>query len=83
MLSVEIRVNGSLIAAFAAINRGAVDSTGRYRYEYQGVRFPVDFGPPVATNGFIEHMRQDGAEVLVAALCRALAEVTVSEVTPP
>lgn len=72
MLSVEIRINGTIIAAICACNRGLVSTGGMYRYEYQGVTFPVDNSGPVATvHGFIQHERTRGAQALVARLCDA------------
>jgi hypothetical protein len=66
MLTIEIRINGSVISALTAINRGGIE---RCRYEYQGATFPIDNGGPVRPfQGFLEHTRSDGAEVLAALL---------------
>lgn len=72
MLSVEIRINGTLISAISARNRGPMDSVGTYRYEYQCVTFPYNNeGPPKIAHGKLIHKRSAGAEALVAKLCRA------------
>jgi hypothetical protein len=75
MLTFEIRINGSIIGAISAINRGPVAEGGVCRYEYQGVTFPIDNTGPVHTvHGFIEHRRSDGAAALVARLAEAASK---------
>lgn len=75
MISVEIRVNGSLISAVNAVNRGPLDSRGRCRYEYKGFAFPYDLsGATRSVHGFVEHVRSDGAEALVAQLCQKIID---------
>jgi hypothetical protein len=75
MLTVEIRINGSIIAAIEAVNRGPVTVGGIYRYEYQGFTFPIDnSGPAHAVHGFVEHRRSDGAAKLVALLSEAVSK---------
>lgn len=69
MLTFELRVNGSLIAATNIVNVGAAPIS---RYEYQHVAFPIDGGKPVVREGSIEHRRKDGAEVLVRKIMEAM-----------
>ena len=76
MLSVEVRINGTIIAAMCAHNVGRdFRLPDRHRYEYQCVRFPADCsGPAKTTHGFITHKQADGAEVLVSKVLGTLAE---------
>ena len=69
MLTFELRVNGSLIAATNIVNVGAAPIS---RYEYQHVSFPINDGKPVVREGKIEHKRSDGAEVLVRKIMEAM-----------
>ena len=70
MLTVEIRVNGSIVSAISAINTGASTGLGKYRYEYQSASFPMNNnGPCKISNGFVDHKRLDGIEALVSKLC--------------
>jgi hypothetical protein len=81
MISIEIRINGTLITAVNAVNKRTVKSDYSVKppiviceYEFQGVRFPVDGSLPIATHGRIEHGREDGAEILVSKLMKAIVE---------
>lgn len=69
MLTFELRVNGSLIAATNIVNVGAAPIS---QYEYQHVSFPMNGGEPVMRKGSIEHRRADGAEVLVRKVMEAM-----------
>lgn len=74
MLSVEIRVNGTIITAVTAVNRG-LTAQEKTSYEVQGVRFPANCsGPPKAFHAFVKHKRSDGAESLVKKLLVAAAK---------
>ena len=78
MLTVEIRINGSIITAATVHNTGEVVA-GKSHYEYQCVRFPADCrGPAETTHGFFNHKRSEGAEALVSTLMKlaAVAEKT-------
>jgi hypothetical protein len=75
VISVEIRVNGNLIAALHAVNRG---ETGRYskaghpqcEYDWTSAEFPLHLdGPPAAHAGSVRHYRDAGAIELVRSLC--------------
>lgn len=69
MLTIEMRVNGSVVSAITAINRGH-EKPGVCRYEYQAVAFPMDnTGLPHVQHGEILHKRDDGIELLTAKLC--------------
>lgn len=76
MLSVEVRINGTIIVAVSVHNVGMDrDLPGQHRYEYQCVRFPADCeGPAKTTHGFITHKQADGAEVLVSKVLGTLVE---------
>jgi len=72
MLTIEIRINGSIISAMTAVNRGGLEEC---IYEYQGVTFPVDSHGRCRTfNGTLTHSRSKGAEVLAQKLLKAAAE---------
>lgn len=81
MISLEIRINGSLIAVINAINRTyTVDeihpSRGpKCRYEWTSAAFPVSLSQCAETyTGVLEHFRGDGAVKLVEAICNAHAK---------
>lgn len=80
MLTFEIRINGSIVGAISAVNRGPVSVGGVCRYEYQGVTWPIDNTGPVQTvHGFIDHRRSDGAAALVARLAEAASKALAVE----
>ena len=65
MISLEVRVNGSLIAAASVVNRGPLDN-GCCEYEAQTVLFPTDnAGHPTTRSFRCEHKRADGAMKLM------------------
>lgn len=67
MMSVEIRVNGSIVGALCAI-RSEVAPVATY--EYQIASFPMNNrGPVIAQDGKLTHPLADGIEVLAAKLC--------------
>jgi len=75
VISVEIRVNGNLIATLHAVNRGA---TGKFskagspqcEYEWTSAEFPLHLdGPPTAHAGALRHYRDASAIELVRAMC--------------
>jgi hypothetical protein len=69
MLTVEIRVNGSIVSALDAVNIGGI---GECQYRYRVVRFPVEHKQPLRTaSGTISHKREDGIEVLVTKILTA------------
>lgn len=76
MITVEVRINGSIISVMSAVNRGYTGSgTDECQYEYQTVRFPEDSkGAPRVHTGFIKHKRKDGAEELVTRIIKAAAK---------
>jgi hypothetical protein len=82
MLTIEIRVNGSLVVALTATNRGphGVFSGDEPTYEYQAVSFPIDNkGPCVTKHGHITHKRCDGIEALAEKLCHAASTAVGKE----
>lgn len=65
MISVEVRVNGSLIAAASVVNRGALEG-GLHEYEAQTMLFPANNDePPVPGHFRLKHAREDGAMKLI------------------
>jgi len=73
MLSVEVRINGTIIVCMSVHN--ARQEGDLCKYEYQNVSFPVDCkGPPTLKHGTVNHWRSEGAEVLVRKLFQALTE---------
>ena len=70
-MSVEIRVNGSIVVALCAI-RAQEGYVGTY--EYQLASFPMNNkGPVITQNGKLTHTTTDGIEVLAAKLCTEAA----------
>jgi hypothetical protein len=71
MLTVEIKVNGVLVAAINAINRGG-EAFGRCEYEWASAEFRMQWnGPPVVHDGKLTHDRPDGCIELTRRLCEA------------
>lgn len=75
VISVEIRVNGNLIATLHAVNRG---ETGKYskagypqcEYDWTSAEFPVHLdGPATTFSGSLRHYRDAGAIELVRSMC--------------
>lgn len=77
MITVEIKVNGSLIAAVNAINRKFTGKEHPTRgpqceYEWTSAIFPMSLSGPVETHcGKLTHHRDDGAVELIRAICAA------------
>lgn len=72
MLTIEIRVNGNLIAAISAIN---VLGEERCQYRYTSMCFPMTIGAPCVTHrGVVMHDRGEGIERLAEKLCAAAAD---------
>jgi hypothetical protein len=68
MISLEVRVNGMLIAAASLVNRGVLEG-GMHDYEAQYTMFTVDNdGPPAIGHFRVEHARRDGAMKLIKAV---------------
>jgi hypothetical protein len=79
MMSVEIRVNGSIVGALCAVRceKGYVDT-----YEYQIASFPMNNkGPVITQNGKLTHATTDGIEMLAAKLCIEAARAVGHSVT--
>lgn len=71
MLTIEIRVNGSIAVAMSAVNRGTPvgSQPGVAEYEYQAVTFPIDSqGPCETRHGKVRHLRGDGIKRLAEKL---------------
>jgi hypothetical protein len=67
MMSVEIRVNGSIVGALCAVRS---ETAYVCTYEYQIASFPMNNkGPVITQNGKLTHPVTDGIEVLAAKLC--------------
>lgn len=64
MISVEIRVNGGLIAVASVVNRGAAGVL--HEYEVQSVLMPLNNAGPADSRHFtVQHDRMDGALSLI------------------
>lgn len=71
MLTIEIRVNGSIVTAMSAINTAAMDGD-RYIYDCNGVTFNMDEKiPPRVWHSTVKHKRSDGINKLAAVLMKA------------
>jgi hypothetical protein len=72
MLSVEVKINGSIISLMNVVNvRGDSEVC---EYEYQMVRFPASGrGEPSIRTGKVFHKRSDGAEALVGNILETLS----------
>lgn len=75
VISVEIRVNGNLIATLHAVNRGDTGKRNKAgspqcEYDWTGAEFPLHLnGPPVGHSGSLRHYRDAGAIQLVRDVC--------------
>ena len=79
MMSVEIRVNGSIVGALCAIRS---ETAYVATYEYQIASFPMNNkGPVITQNGKLTHPVTDGIEVLAAKLCIEAARAVGHSVT--
>lgn len=71
MLSVELRVNGSLIGMMSIVNKSATTAvpinevTGKSTYEYEYYEF-TDGNRRIIESGGVHHSRREGAAKLVA-----------------
>jgi hypothetical protein len=77
MLTIEIRVNGSLISAANVHNKGYASGTDdTCEYTWDAVRFPLEIGTlPVVSTGKLQHKRSEGAEALVSKLMKLIGNV--------
>jgi hypothetical protein len=72
MLTIEIRVNGNIVAAISAINTLGEE---RCQYRYTSTSFPMTIGRPCVTHcGTVMHDRGEGIERLAEKLCAAAAD---------
>ena len=72
MISVEIRINGGLVAAARVATRGKVGvspygpASGLHEYEVQSVMMPLNNSGPADSRHFtVQHDRDDGALSLI------------------
>ena len=73
MISVEIRVNGSLIATAGVVNRGPAGVL--QEYEVQSVLMPLDNRGPADSRHFkVHHNRDDGALSLIHNVIERMME---------
>lgn len=72
MLTIEIRINGNIIAVISAINTLGEE---RCQYRYTSACFPMTLGQPCTTHcGAVMHDRGAGIERLAEKLCGAAAD---------
>ena len=75
VISVEVRVNGNLIAILHAVNRGntgrvSKDGGPQCEYDWTAGEFPLHLDGPAATHyGSLRHFRDAGALALVRDMC--------------
>jgi len=76
VLTIEIRVNGSIVSIMEAHNSGEeMSAPGLCCYKYRGTRWPIANAGQVETfEGEVLHLRSDGVEALAQKLYRALAD---------
>lgn len=83
MISVEIRINGSLIAVIHAKNMGvgaAADRGDLREYEWVSTRFPTGLDSAALSYiGVVRHGRDDGVVELARILCEAHVEAEYDE----
>lgn len=73
MLTIEIRVNGSIVVATTVTN--SRQDGDLCEYEYQQVTFPIDNkGPPKLAHGKFNHFRSDGVNELAKRLFQSVAD---------
>lgn len=72
MLTIEIRINGNIVAMISAINDSGVE---RCQYRYTSASFPRIHGEPCITHsGTVMHDRGEGIERLAEKLCAAASD---------
>ena len=75
MVTVEIRVNGTIVAVMSAVRVEENHSTGVYTYDCSGCSFPIDrVTPPRTWKRQIQHAYNDGIEKLAQLLCVTAAK---------
>jgi hypothetical protein len=68
MISLEVRVNGSIIAAATVVNVGNCED-GRCLYGVRSIQFPVSHKDETIVRDFeLKHRRDDGAMALISAV---------------
>lgn len=78
MISLEVRVNGSLVATVNCINRRVTGKNHLTRgpeceYEWTSAEMPWSMsGPASSYSGTLKHYRGDGAIALMRAICAAV-----------
>jgi hypothetical protein len=73
MLTIEIKVNGNLVAAVSAANTGYYPDGERCHYEARGVEFGPLGSIPQAWASEVDHKRADGILTLAALLLKDAA----------
>jgi hypothetical protein len=73
MLTVEIKVNGNIVAFVTAKNVGHTAAEHECAYEYQSIHF-YDARRPQAKKSVVTHKQSDGILTLAALLCADAAK---------
>jgi hypothetical protein len=73
MMTVEMRVNGEIVAVIHAMNRRSIGvAPVKCVYEWTGAEWPIELdAPPRSAHGKLEHYRDDGIVRLVEKLAKA------------
>ena len=67
MISVEIKINGSLIAHIYGHNEGTYNSKGETQYSYE--LYEVAKGDKALKYGTVDHKRDEGIFQLIKKIC--------------
>lgn len=79
MLTIEIRINGSIICAITGINSAGIEEC---TYSYHAVTFPIDFkDSPRLASGTVKHRRSHGIEKLASIICKAAGAAMETQLT--
>lgn len=73
MITVEIRVNGSLIAAANVSNTGEMKGQ-HYLYDVQAAEWPLRGNGPITHSSQLYHERSAGAIVLIQEVLKSMIE---------
>lgn len=72
MITLEVRVNGSIIAAATIVQQGPCED-GRHLYNARTIQFPLDHKDETKVRDFsIKHQREDGAMALMAIVSKEM-----------
>ena len=67
MLTVEMKINGTLIGQIYAHNKGFNHDNNTHEYKYHMYQMGMD-GEPVIKEGWVSHYREDGFNKLISII---------------